>query len=44
VETYLAGRYGASDLGELFDVSRATVYRAFRRAERASAMTTDTTS
>ncbi len=44
VESYLAGRYGASDLGELFDVSRSTVYRTLRRAERASTTTTDTNS
>lgn len=37
VESYLAGRFGASDLGELLGVSRSTVYRALRRAERAAA-------
>jgi DNA invertase Pin-like site-specific DNA recombinase len=43
VESYLAGRFGASDLGELFGVSRSTVYRALRRAERASASRANTT-
>ncbi len=37
VQCYLAGRYGASDLGELFGVSRSTVYRALRRAKAAAA-------
>ncbi len=37
VESCLAGRFGATDLSELFDVSRSTVYRALRRAERAAA-------
>lgn len=43
VESYLAGRFGASDLGELFGVSRSTVYRTLRRAERASASRANTT-
>lgn len=37
VESYLASRFGASDLGDLFGVSRSTVYRALRRAERDAA-------
>ena len=36
VSQYLAGHYGAGSLGELFGVSRSTVYRALRRAERAA--------
>lgn len=37
VECYLAGRYGASDLSEMFDVTGSAVYRALRRAEAAAA-------
>ena len=37
VKSFMDGRFGAADLGELFGVSRSTVYRALRRAERASA-------
>lgn len=37
VQCYLAGRYGASDPAELFEVSRSTVYRALRRTAAAAA-------
>lgn len=35
VRSYLTGRFTVRELGELFNVARSTVYRAFRRAERA---------
>lgn len=36
VESYLTGRLGAGDLGELFGVSRSTIYRTLRRAKQAA--------